>query len=345
MSSSHPQRTMEKEHPRARLYYLFGATHDPHGTPWLTRLPAGLFGVPVGLFGLAGGWHRAAAHGWQFAAAIDLALVWVATATWALTLLLYLIKCMWHPYAVLREYRHPVRGPQQSLGPIATLLAVLNLGDAEQAPWLPLALFALACNAVVAARSLSQLATGRFPANAITPAIYLPIVGGCLVGAMALAFLQYTGAAAMLFGAGMAGWAILEVRVMNRLFEGPMPESARPTIGVELAPPVVAALAAAIVWPALPGDVLLLAIGVFAIPCATVLARYRWWSETPFSIGFWSFSFPLAALASVAIEACRRGNWPLWAGDAVLVVASSIICALALRTVGLLLQGRLLPAD
>lgn len=42
--------------------------------PWLARLPAALFAIPVGLFDLAGAWHRAA-YQWTPAAGIAAALL------------------------------------------------------------------------------------------------------------------------------------------------------------------------------------------------------------------------------------------------------------------------------
>jgi tellurite resistance protein len=336
---------MDNEHPRARLYYLFGAHQNPHGTPWLARLPAGLFAIPVGLFGLVGAWRRAAAFGLHLADIIDTILAWPVAAIWMLTVALYAVKCKRHPQAVLREFRHPIQGSLMALAPLSALLAVINLGHAGQVAWLVVTVLALAAHAVLAVRVVSQLATGQFPVNAITPALYLPLAGGSLVGAMALSFLGYTGGGMLLFGVGIAGWVMLEIRVMRRMFEEPMPESVRPTIGVELAPPVIATLAAAIIWPTLPADALLIGLGCAAVPFATVLARYRWWAEMPFSIGFWSFSFPLAALASVALETVHRGGGPMWLGTAVLAFASAIILGLLVRTAGLLVQGSLLPPE
>lgn len=336
---------MDKDHPHARLYYLFGTTNQPQGASWLARVPPGLFAISLGLFGLVGAWRRAAAYGWEIAANVGELMIWPVTVIWALSLLLYALKCKRHPQAVLREFRHPVLGSLQALAPLSTLLAIVQLNRPDEGVWLVLALLALALIAFIAWRVVSMLATGRMPANAVTPALYLPVVGSGLVGSMAMTSLHYTGWAALLFGAGLSGWALLEARVLSRLFDGPMPEALRPTIGVELAPPVVATLSAAMVWPALPGDVLIIGLGVALLPFTGVLARYSWWSKVPFSIGFWSFSFPLAALAAVVIEVTHRGNWPQWIGHAVLLAASAVIAWLAVRTMILLLQGRLLPAE
>lgn len=236
-------------------------------------------------------------------------------------------------------------GSLQALLPLSLLLAVIHFNLPEQGVWLVLALLALGLHAVIAFRAASTLATGQMPSNAITPALYLPVVGGTLVGAMALAALHYPGWAAMLFGTGLSGWALLEVRILNKLFEGPMPEAVRTTIGVELAPPAIATLAAAVIWPHLPADVLMIGLGVSIAPFVGVMTRYRWWREVPFSIGFWSFSFPLAAFASAILEALHRGGWPLWVDLSALLAASAVIVFLALRTAILLVQGRFLPSE
>jgi len=336
---------MDNENPRARLYYLFGTTQSPHGSSWLARLPAGIFAISVGLFGLVGAWRRAAAFGWPIAIDVADVLIWPAGAVWIVSLTLYLLKCKRHPQAVLREHRHPVQGSLQALLPLSVLLAVIHLSRPGQGVWLVLALLALALHLAIALRVVTTLSTGQMPANAITPALYLPVVGGALVGGMALAVLRYPGWAAMLFGTGLSGWALLEARILSKLFEGPMPESLRPTIGVELVPPAIATLAAAVIWPQLPADVLMIGLGVSVAPFVGVMVRYRWWRNVPFSVGFWSFSFPLAALASAILEAVHRGGWPLWIGVAALLSASAVIAFLALRTAILLLQGRFLPAE
>jgi tellurite resistance protein len=312
--------------------------------PWLARVPAGLFAIPVGLFGLAGAWRRAAAFDWPVAATTGDAIALVASALLALLLALYAAKALRYPKSIVGEFQHPVAGALVALVPLALLLFVVSYGVPRDPAWIALALGALALQGVVAMRVVRTLATGELPETAVTPALYLPPVAGGFVGAMALGALAYPGWAALLFGMGLASWALLEVRVLNRLFEGPMPEALRPTIGVEIAPPSVATLAAGVIWPTLPGEVLIVGLGVAAGPVVAVMARYKWWSRTPFGVGFWSFSFPLAALAGAVVEVVRRGGWPSLVGGIALAVASLVIAYLAARTIALLLRGRLLPA-
>lgn len=330
---------------RARLYYLFGSGAPSHESSWLARLPAAIFGISVGMLGLVGAWRRAAAFGWDFAGDVSALLIWPVAAIWVVSLILYAIKCKRHPDAVLGEFRHPVKGSLQALLPLSLLLVVVHFHQPQQGVWLLLALLAIGLHALIASRVVSTLTTGQIPQNAITPALYLPVVGGALIGGMTLASLGYPGWGAMLFGTGLSGWALLEARILGQLFQGPMPEALRPTIGVELAPPAIATLTASVIWPQLPADVLMVGLGICIAPFISVMARYRWWRHVPFSVGFWSFSFPLAALASAILEAVHRGGWPQWIGMSALLVATAVIAFLAVRTVMLLLQGRFLPRE
>lgn len=311
--------------------------------PWLERFPVGLFAMPVGLLGLAAAWRRAQGFGWAPAQPVAQALAWTAVLILALMLLLYAAKCLRYPRTIAADFAHPLISSLMALVPLSLLLCTVYFGQAGHDGWLLFALLTLTVQGVIAIRIVGMLTTASLPVATITPALYVPSVSGGLVGGMAMSTLGYPGWAALLFGMGLVSWALLEVRILNRLFEGAMPEGLRPTIGLELAPASVATLAAGTIWPLLPGDVLIVGLGIAAGPIVAVMARYKWWWRVPFSIGFWSFSFPLAALAGAVIEVVRRGGWPPLVGGIALTVASTAIAFLGLKTIMLLLQDRLLP--
>jgi len=311
---------------------------------WLARFPVGLFAIPVGLFALGGAWRRAQVFGWSFTQSIGDVLAWTALLVLVVLLLLYLAKAVIHPRSIANEFTHPLAGSLMALIPLSFLLCIVYFGEPHHNGWLLFAMVALTLQGVVAIRIVSLITIAALPAVAITPALYVPPVAGGFVGAMALNTLGYPGWAALLFGMGLASWGLLEVRVLNRLFEGSMPEALRPTIGLELAPPTVATLAVGSIWPLLPGEVLIVGLGLTAGPVVAVMARYKWWSRVPFSIGFWSFSFPVAALAGGVIEVVRRGGWPPFIGGIALSAASLAIAFLFIRTALLLVRCKLIPA-
>lgn len=310
---------------------------------WLARFPVGLFAVPVGFFALAGAWRRAGAFGWSAAAPAGELLAWAALAVLALLLLAYALKCLRHPQAIAAELTHPLAGSLTGLVPLSLLLCIVSFGRPGHTGWLLFTLLVLLVMGVIAFRVVALITTAALPAAVVTPALYVPPVGGGLVGAMALQVLGYPGWAALLLGMGLVSWALLELRVLNRLFEGAMPEPLRPTIGLELAPPTVGTLAVATLWPQLPGELLIIGLGIAAGPIVAVAARYKWWSRVPFAVGFWSFSFPVGAFAASVVEVVRRGGWPPAVAGTVLGLSSLVIAFLLLRTVLLLVQGRLIP--
>ncbi|MBK6358873.1 MAG: hypothetical protein IPF39_02685 [Comamonadaceae bacterium] len=93
---------------------------------------------------------------------------------------------------------------------------------------LPLALVVLAGQGWMAWRVVADLSTGKTPPELVTPALYLPTVPGGFVGAMALQALGFHGWATLLMGMGLGAWALLEMRILNRLFAGPLPLACGP---------------------------------------------------------------------------------------------------------------------
>ena len=314
--------------------------------PWLARIQPGLFGIALGLLGLSGAWLRMQPLIGEAARAAYAALLAAGTTVLVVVSLLWAAKVVRHFDVVRREWVHPVQSPLLALLPVSTLLAVTLLAPFEgdgRIVATAVVLAALAMQLAIAWEVVALLSTGRMPAELVTPALYLPIVPGGLVGGMALAAVGFPGWAGLLFGSGIGGWALLEARILHQLFAGPLPAAIRPTLGIEMAPASVSTLAAATLWPQLPADALMICLGVACGPVIAVLTRWRWWTDVPFSVGFWSFSFPVAALAAAVVEAVRRGGWPTWVAWTAVTVASAVIGFLAVRTLWLLARGRLLP--
>ena len=107
-------------------------------SPWLARLPAVLFAVPVGLFGLAAAWRRAKGFGWSFAEPVGAALAWTAAALAVVLVLLYAAKCLRHPRVIAVEFANPVTGSLMALIPLSLLLGTVCFGTAGQTGWLTL---------------------------------------------------------------------------------------------------------------------------------------------------------------------------------------------------------------
>ncbi|MBL8383537.1 MAG: hypothetical protein JNM90_10695 [Burkholderiales bacterium] len=322
------------------------AAPGPGARPWLARLHPALFGIALGTLGLAGAWQRLVPLGVTRGNPVSLALFAAGLAVLGVLAVLWAAKLVRHPAVVRQEWHHPVQGPLLAILPVALLLATALAAPAFpslRAAWLTLTCAALLMQGLLAWQVVARLSTGQMPPELITPALYLPTVAGGFVGSMTLNALALPGWGALLMGMGAGAWALLEIRILNRLFAGPLPPLLRPTLGLEIAPAAVGSLALASLWPGLPAEALMVCLGVASAPVMAVLTRWRYWTEVPFNPGFWSFSFPLAAMAGATVEAVRRGGWPVEVAVAAVAIASAVIAYLAVRTLVLLLRGRLLP--
>jgi hypothetical protein len=202
--------------------------------PWLARLHPGLFGMVLGLLGLSGAWQRLAHMEVGGAAQVSMVLLVLAVGLLVLLLGLWAVKAARFPGVVRQEWSHPVQGALLALLPVSTLMAVALL--VPRYPEVagvafPVALLALVFQGTMAWHVVAALSTGQTPPELVTPALYLPTVPGGFVGAMALDALGWHGWATLLVGMGLGAWALLEMRILNRLFSGPLPPALRPHFG------------------------------------------------------------------------------------------------------------------
>lgn len=323
---------------------------------WMARhepMPAGLFGTAVGMLALAGAW-RVAAKLWQVPPAAASALTIVALLVWAAILALYAMKWVVHAEAARKEWQHEAQSPFVALGPVSTMLAAQALKGWSHD--LALALFVVGAIAqvVVGVGLHGRLWQGARDAALVTPAIYLPTVAPGFVAAATAASFGFGELAMLFFGTGVLAWLSIESMLLHRAaFTAPTAPALRPSFGVQLAPPVVGGVA----WMAMAGSgfhmdmtgaagavaYALLGYGLYQ---AVLLVRLLpWISKQAFVPGYWAFSFGVAALPTFAMLIAQRGG-PAWLHElafALFLAANGIFGVLIVKTVGLLLDGKLLP--
>src|SRR4051812_42540941 len=84
-------------------------------------IPASMFGVVVGLAGLASGW-RIAVRIWGLPWGVGEGIMAAAALLWLVFLFLYLLKWLARRDEALAEWRHPIQSGFVSLVPLTTLL-------------------------------------------------------------------------------------------------------------------------------------------------------------------------------------------------------------------------------
>ncbi|MCB8882082.1 dicarboxylate transporter/tellurite-resistance protein TehA [Acidisoma cellulosilytica] len=312
----------------------------------LPNVPASFFGIVLGLAGLGNAW-RAATAAWHLPAVIGEGLMAAATIVWAILVLLYGLKWVFRRKDAMAEALHPVLCCFIGLGGVSTML--ISLAVLPYSHPLGLVLFAaggLFTLSFGVWRTGLLWQGGRDPA-ATTPVLYLPTVAGGFVGAAAAAAFGYPEWGQFAFGAALLAWLAIESVLLHRFYTLPeMPAALRPTLGIQLAPPAVGAVA----YYAVNGghaDLVVNALMGYGILQALILLRLLpWLLKQPFTASYWAYTFGAAALTTTPLRMIAHGQTgPATQIAPVLFIAANVVIGLiALATIRLLLQGRLLPA-
>lgn len=315
----------------AELTHTAPATAPEHDR--VENFPIGAFAVVMGLAGSAVAWLKATAL-WAVPALVGHSLAIVALAAFAVIAGAYAVKTIRFRDAVIAEWSHPVKSAFTATIPVS--LMVTSVGFLEWAPGLASALWwtGAALQAGVTLWVLrTWIADARIETVHVHPAWFIPAVGN-LIAPVAGSVLAPAVVNWYFFGIGVVYWLGLLPIVLTRLFTvGTLPPRLAPTLAILIAPPAVGALA----WVRLGGSFddpvvkILLGVSVFQLFLLGVQATAL--RRTPFAIGAWAYSFPLAALTSALIGSSAAGGIDYgWFAPLMLVVTSGVVVALAVRT-------------
>jgi tellurite resistance protein len=309
----------------------------------VARIPPNLFGIAFGLSGLAAAWlYASTALGAP--AAVGNAIAVLAAVTWVLLTLAYLRQ---GPRRILADSRDAALGPFLAV----PVLAALVLGESLAAP-APTAGRVIVIVFLVAGLLLGGLLVGQWMSGGLeettfTTAFFLPILGVGFIGSEAASVVGLHSIAQVYFGIGVVAWVFMSSVVLNRLFFRPrLPAPLVPTLAIEVAPPAIAGSAYFLLHPGPPDQ---LALGIAGYAALMIVAQVRLfplYRVLTFTPGFWSFTFPWAAMVTLALRwlvlehpaGARVYGWIL------LAAVTGLVGAIAARTVVAGLRGQLLPS-
>jgi tellurite resistance protein len=309
-------------------------------------LPVGFFGIAVGTLALSNAW-RVGVRLWHLDMALAHAMTAASLAVWLLLLVAYGMKWIRQPEAALKELNDPHQSYFVALVPVSSLLAASALIPFARP--LAVAIFAVA---VAFQLGWGVVAHGRFwqgtekPASK-TPAMYLSAIAPNLVSATTAAALGWPHLGMLFFGAGVVYWLLIEALILGGVANNrALDKALRPAIGIQLAPPVVAGVAWLSFYSGGSDVVAYLLLGYGLYQVLLLLRLLPWILEQPFSPSYWAFSFGVAALPTMVMRMAGQGEsgFIVWLAPALFIVSNGVIALLVVKTVGLLLQGRLLPA-
>ena len=290
------------------------------------------FAPVMGLAGLALAWHRA--RGLMGPAAE--AAAWLFGSAGALLclvlLFLSLARARRFPGAWVDDLRHPVRHAFVAALPVALILlstVAAALGGAHA--WVsPLWMVACSVQLGVTVWVLGRLLRARsdFPWAAMTPLMYIPVVGNVLAP-LAGMNLGHGTWASMQFALGALLWPLLTVTLFVRLArQGWWPERLRATVFISLAPP--SALGLGLDALGAPSWALWLCWGLALGFLLWSLRQLPQILNQAFTLPFWAASFPTAAFASLSLLLASPTGLGLMLPLAILSLALSNVIMLGL---------------
>ena len=276
-------------------------------------------------------WARAMNGLGEPAEIISIVCAWVASALLAVVFVVSLRRWQIYPESVHADLRHPVKHTFVSALPISmVLVSALWLVLTHESPlalevfWGLGALGELATTIWVLSRWIKPTDQGGIPVTAITPVIFLPLVGNLLVAWAGVPF-GHTIWSAMQAGLGAFLWPIGLMVLLFRVFQsGPLPPSMTPTWFILIVPPSALALSVNLWHP--PGMVLWAIWGMALLSFMWALTQVKTIINQPFGLTHWGLSFPLTAFTSASLMQAQSadGDW-LWAPSLVLLAVTSVV--------------------
>jgi tellurite resistance protein len=299
-------------------------------------LPIGFYGAVMGLAGL-GLSARAAAPLFPgvIRAPAYFTELWVALGCLAFLILvpLYLAKIVRYPEAVKRDFTDPVL-----LGFCGALPVGMSLVAGGVAPYWPQAGNVLWWTAFALMLAFQVWALVRWLAGGIELAQLnagwlIVLVGGIVLPGPGLA-LGHAEASRFIFGVSTIGAALLMPLLLYRAFAAPpLPEVLRPSWFILLVPPALVYANGIALYQDFVFVENLFYFGLALAAALLVYARSFWrWRFGP---PWWSFTFPLDALAYAAARYAQDHPGALWSAVAAvsLALATLFVVTVLWRTV------------
>lgn len=308
-------------------------------------IPASFFGMVLGLAGLGNVW-RTAVRVWLLPSIFGEIILAIAALLWTILVAMYVGKWLFARAMAQAELEHEVQSGFIALLPLTTMLMALAVAPYSKATAIALWAFGVLGQLGFGVFSSGRMWKGGRDPLASTTVLYLPTVGVNFVAAMVIGSLGYPQLGALFFGAGALAWLSLESVILQRYMVGtPISVEMRSTVGIQLAPPVVGAMAYLAITTGKPDIFVYALLGYGLFQAMLLIGLLPWFRLQHFGVGVWAFTFGITAIAAVPMRMLDRGGadslsllaWPLF------VFANLFIATLTVRTVHLALSGTLLP--
>ena len=287
-----------------------------------------LFGMPLGLTGLAGCWSAAvtALHAPTWPSDV---LFGAGAILWLILTALYVGSGARRTGMFQADLKHPLSGPFAAYIPLIGILLAAHYSVLYPAVGAWVCTICIVFLAIVAARLFAHWVAGGVPLDAVHPGYFVPVVAGANVASIGFSSIGAHDAALAAFGAGLFFWLMIGTVVLIRLMMGDhLPDPLKPAMTAFLAAAATSNLAWLVAHPGELDEVQHVLIGVLVfmlIVQVILISEYR---KLSFGPSWWIFTFPMASTANFSIHwaaASTVQGWPIYAWAALGVVTTFVL--------------------
>lgn len=299
-----------------------------------SRIPLNTFAIPFGLLGLARSWSTAVlALQWP---------AWIAEVFWVIAAVALLSLLIGHGLRgrhaqerLVEQLRHPAQAPVAAIVPVGVMLIGAHLHPYSIIASQILVYAAIVASLVFAGWLIAGWITQGLVFDAIHGGYLLPTVAAGFIAAEAAAAVGNTALAVAGFGVGLVFWVVIFTLLLARVaFRPTLPDPLMPTLAILAAPPAVGGLA----WFSINGNradaVGEALLGITVLMMVLQIALLPTYRRLAFSLGFWSFTFPFAAVSTQLMVWSSISRFVGW--QAVIIVSlasiSILIAGIAIKS-------------
>jgi tellurite resistance protein len=293
-----------------------------------TRIPLNTLAIGFGTAGLADLWSTAGGV-LGIPTGVGVAFWVIAAIVWVWLIVAHVVRGVRSAESLASQLRNPVQGPLAALIPIVGMLLGDELYQSAPVAGRVLFLASLLVTVVFASWILAFWMRGGLAIDAIHGGYFLPTVAGGLVAATAAADIGMTDLAIASFAVGVFFWVVMFLAIFARIALRPaLPGPLRPTLAIFLAPPAVAGGAWFSIDRHTSDPVALGLAGLTVVMLLMLVVIAPTFRKLAFSLGFWSFTFPLAATARLGVDwlaITRPAGWQVGVVTLVTVITALIV--------------------
>jgi len=276
----------------------------------LRHFPITSFAVVMGLTGMTITLGRAYHLQWLPKAPFD-AMLFLDLGLFLLFAALYGWKCVIAPEEVIKDFCHPVRINFFATSSISLLL--LSIAFYGYWPVLALALWwaGVFLQAWLALRTMTFWVQHNIEIHHCNPAWFIPVVGNILVPVAGVDFAPKE-LSFFFFAVGLFFWLVLFAIVFYRIiFHPQLASKFVPTFFILVAPPAVGFISymrLTMSWDLF--SLFLLSVAYFFI--LLLIFMHRSFTQLTFSLSWWAFTFPLAAVTIASMVAYQGTHFAIF---------------------------------